>query len=248
MKTFSKVSMAIAMYMLMAIAGVSMAHGQVTVTYQTFPPITVMDKNVVSGCVTATANTYYDYQFEFWDNQGTISFSPTVSICAGSGKSVAIAWYLPTGGVDNCPPTGCYVSTMAYSDDHHEFLTSGTPIEMVTPDSPVVWTAGSTTVNTSHGPESISAKSGLKFPPLYKSDPFRFWQEMGTSKETSIGIVYQASLNDTALVVAFYGPDPCQKDRTQLQTCEEEFPTDPKACAPFAAVLNYCEKQNREIP
>lgn len=253
MKPVNKISIAIALYTLVAIAGVGMAHGQVTVNYQTFPnlamtpPITVLDSNVVTGCDSATANSYPGYQFEFWDNQGTISFSSTATICAGSGDGVANAWYLPTGGGGSCPPT-CYVSTVAYSNAHHEFLISGTPpvfgtpITLVAPNSPVVWTAGSTTVNTIYSPESISAKSKLAFPP-YKAEPFRFWQEIGNSTPTPVGIVYQASLKDTYLVIAFYGPDPCNGIRGEVQSCVEEGGLN---CSGLIKALQACEVQNRE--
>jgi hypothetical protein len=142
-------------------------------------------------------------------------------------------------------PSSCAISTFAYSTDYHEFLASGTPIALVTPNSPVAWASGSTTVNTTYAVESISAKSALAFPP-HSAEPFRFWQVMGTTVETPIGVVYQASRDSTAWVVAFYGPDPCQLLRTELQTCEEEFGGG-KACAPFAAALRACEIQNREL-
>ena len=68
MKPLNRISIAI--YTLVLMAGLGVAHaGQVTVSYQTFPPITLLDNNVVNGCDNATAENFSGYQFEFWDNQ-----------------------------------------------------------------------------------------------------------------------------------------------------------------------------------
>jgi hypothetical protein len=124
------------------------------------------------------------------------------------------------------------------------FLTEGTAIALVYPNAPPnpAWTAPSTTVNTS-GPEAISANSSLAFPPN-AAEPFRYWQQLGTTTETPIGVVFNATLKDTAFVVAFYGPDPCQTLRNELNSCLEEGLG--KACLPIGHALQICEQQNRE--
>jgi len=243
MKAFNKIRTSFAIYLLAVIAAVGLAHAQVTVNYEVMPAGPILDTNIVTGCDNATANTYSGYEFLFWDNQGTISFNSTVSICAGSGSTVATAWYVATGGGGNCPPT-CFVTTFAFSIDHDEFLPKGTAIALVTPNAPPTpaWAAPSTTVNTT-GPESISAQSSLAFPP-YAAEPFRFWQQLGTTAETPIGVVLSATKNDTNWFVAFYGPDPCQTLRNELQSCLEEGLG--KACLPIGHSLQICEENNRE--
>jgi len=241
--------LSLAMCFFASILSVGIAYaGEVTVSYQTFPSGPVLDSNVISaGCDTATAQTFPDYEFLFWDNNGSLSFTPTVTICAESANTFATAWYVETGcsGPCNCPSAGCFVTTFAFSIDHNKVLANGTPIQLVSPNSPLAWTSPSTTVLT-NGPESISAKSSLAFPP-YAAEPFRFWQELGTSTETPSGVVYQAGKNDTAWVVAFYGPDPCQNLRNELASCEDgDGLHGPLNCAPIAKALAMCEKLNRE--
>ena len=250
-----RIGLTLACGAMMALGLAGIANAQVNVTYQSFPTPAnptgqVLNGNKISsGCESSIADTYSGYEFLFWDNQGTISFNSTVDICVGSTSGVATAWYIETGGGGSCPPT-CYLTTLAFSIDHNELLVSstdplvfGTPISLVTPNSPVVWAAPSNTVNTIYGPESISAASALAFPP-YSAEPFRFWQQLGTSTETPIGGVYQATQNSTAWVIAFYGPDPCQPLRTELTVCLEELPA--KACLPIGKALMICEENNRE--
>lgn len=242
MKTLNRICISFAIYVLTVIAGLGVANaGQVTVNYQVFPSGPVLDSNVITGCDTATANTYTGYEFLFWDAQAAISWSPTVTICPGSGKTVATAWYLATGGPGTCPP-GCAVSTFGFSIDHDEVLAKGTPITLVTPNSPVVWTSPNTWVDTDYSSESISAKSALAFPP-YKAEPFRYWQELPPTMQTPIGVVYQAAQNSTAWVVAFYGPDPCNGIRGEVQSCVEEGGLN---CSGLIKALQACEVQNRE--
>jgi len=248
--TIKRVGMSLALCFFTAILGASAAYaGDATITYETFPAGVVLDKNVISaGCDTATAKSFTDYEFLFWDNNGSISFTPTVTICAGSSNTIANAYYVETGcsGPCNCPVAGCYVTTFAFSIDHNKLLKTGTPIELVSPNSPLAWTSPENIVLT-NDPESISAKSALVFPP-YKAEPFRYWQELNTPTETPIGIVYHAPTNDTAWVVAFYGPDPCQTLRNELASCEAgPGPSGPLNCAPIAKALQTCEKVNREI-
>jgi len=237
------------MCVLAVVAGVGVAHaGQVTVKYQTFPAAAVLDGNIIStGCETATANTFAGYEFLFWDNQGVLSWSPTVTICPGSTNTIASAWYLATGcsGVCNCPPSGCYVTTFAFSIDHQEVLANGTPIASVAPNSPVKWTSPMTTVLTNTS-ENITANSSIAFP-SYAAEPFRYWQQLGTTTQTPIGEVYDASQNSSAWVVAFYGPDPCQTQRNEVASCLEDDGEGGKLnCAPFGKALELCESQNRE--
>ena len=66
--------------------------------------------------------------------------------------------------------------------------------------------------------------------------------------DSPIGVVFNATKNSTALVVAFYGPDPCQSYREALQSCEEQDGEGGHLnCAPFGKALQLCEVQNREI-
>jgi hypothetical protein len=128
------------------------------------------------------------------------------------------------------------------------FLTDGTAIALVNPNAPPkpAWTTPSTTVNT-RGAESISAESALAFPP-FAAEPFRYWQQLGTTVETPIGVVFNATKKDTAYVVAFYGPDPCQNLRNELESCLENDGQGGKLnCAPFGKALQECEILNREI-
>jgi hypothetical protein len=237
------------MCVLAIVAGVGVAHaGQVTVKYQTFPAAAVLDSNVISkGCETATADSFAGYEFLFWDNQGVLSWNPTVSICPGSGNTLATAWYLATGcsGPCNCPPSGCYVTTFAFSIDHQEVLAKGTAIASVAPNSPIAWTSPMTTVLT-NASENITADSSIAFSP-YAAEPFRFWQQLGTTTQTPIGEVYQAAEGSSAWVVAFYGPDPCQAQRNALASCLENDGEGGKLnCAPFGKALELCESENRE--
>jgi len=249
MKALNKIGMLVAMYLLAVLAGMGVARAsEVTVKFKTFPDGPTLDKNVISaGCETATADNFPDYKFLFWDNQGAISWSKKVDICVGSGDTTATAWYIPIGGGGPCPDTGCYITTFAFSMDHDEILKDGTPITLVNPDSPEVWASGSSTVITADGPEDVSAFSALAFP-SHKAEPFRYWQELGTSIDTPIGIVYNATQNSTAWVIAFYGPDPCQYLKNELASClDGDGPSGPLNCSGFKKELNSCQEKNREI-
>jgi hypothetical protein len=230
-------------------AGSTAAHAaEVTVNFQTLPPSTsTLDTNVIgAGCESATADTFPGYQFLFWDNQGTIEWTPTVEICVGSANTTATAWYEPVGG-GSCASTGCTISTLAFSIDHDEFLETGTPIAMVSPNSPEVWIPGTTSVNTQDAPEAVSAFSALAFPP-YAAEPFRFWQVLGATTDTPIGIVYNAPQGVPGYIAAFYGPDPCQGDRNELQSClGGDGPHGKLNCNAIGKELQMCEELNREI-
>lgn len=243
MKTINRICLSFAICILAVISGVCVANAQVTVNYQVLPDGPILSNNDVNTCTSETADTYDGYAFVFWDNQGTISWNKSVTVCPGSGKTLATAWYEATGP-GNCPQTGCFVTTYAFSIDQGVFLANGTAIALVSPNSPPdpAWASPSTTVNTS-GPEAISAQSSLAFPPN-AAEPFRYWQVLGTTTQTPIGVVFNATENDTAWVVAFYGPDPCQALRNELNSCLEEGLG--KACLPIGHELQICEQQNRE--
>jgi hypothetical protein len=249
--TFNKIGISFALCILTVVAGAGIANAQqVLVSSVPFPSGPSFDTNIIVGCDNATAPPIAGYKFLFWDNQGTISWENTVTICSGSGDTVANAWYLYQGS-GNCPQTGCFVTTYAFSTDHNmvigEGAGAGTPIALVTPNSPTAWITPSTTVLTNSAAESISAESALAFPP-YAAEPFRFWQVLDSTTTTPIGIVFNATLNDTAWVVAFYGPDPCQTLRNELQSCEEGLGEGGKLnCAPIGKALQACEVANREI-
>ena len=247
MKTLNKICIFFAMSTLVVIAGLGMANAQqVTVTYQVFPSGAVLDTNVITSCDNATADSFPGYTFLFWDNQGAnINWSPTVTICPGLTNTVATAWYQAKGGGGTCPP-GCALTTFAFSIDNNVVLNNGTAISYVTPNSPVVWTSPSTSVDTDYSAESISALSALAFPP-YAAEPFRYWQQLQTQTQTPIGVVYQASQDSTAWVVAFYGPDPCQIYREELQSCLYGDGQHGKLnCSLYSKELQLCEQQNRE--
>jgi len=253
MKALNKIGMLVAMYLLTVAAGLGVAHAaEVTVKFKTFPDGATLDKNVISaGCESATADNFPDYEFLFWDNQGAIEWTKTVNICVGSGDTTATAWYLATcSGPCNCPPgEDCFsISTWAFSIDHDKILTKGTPIALVDPDSPGVWSSGSQTVITSDGTEDVSAFSALAFP-SYKAEPFRYWQELGASTATAPGIVYQATLNETGIVVAFYGPDPCKSLEEELQSClaGDDGPHGKLNCSAIGKSLQLCQQKNREV-
>jgi hypothetical protein len=239
------------MFTLTAAASLAAHAAEVTVNFKTLPPSSTLDTNVIgAGCESATADTFAGYQFLFWDNQGTIAWTQTVEICVGSGNTTATAWYEPVGPGGPCGPEGCSISTLAFSIDHDEFLGTGTPIAMVSPNSPEVWKPGTTSVITQDAPEAVSALSALAFPP-YAAEPFRFWQVLDATTATTatpIGIVYNAPQGSAGYVGAFYGPDPCQVYRNELESCLEGVgPHGSLNCSGFSKVLLACEKLNREI-
>lgn len=231
---------------LAVMASVGAAHAtQVTVVYETFPQGTVLDSNVVTGCDNAVADTFAGYEFLFWDNQGTLSWSPSVTICPGSTNGTASAYYLPTGnGI--CNPGLCSVGTYGFSIDHNEILPSTqTVIASVAPNSPVVWINPMTSVNTAQA-ENITANSSIAFPG-FSAEPFRYWQQLGTAAASPIGSVFSAGENTSPIIVAFYGPDPCQTLRNELQSCLEEDGEGGKMnCTGLGKALQECEAQNRE--
>jgi hypothetical protein len=258
MNSLNKLAIRVATCLLTAVAAVAVAHaGEVTIKYKTFPSGPTLDKNIISaGCDTATADDFPDYRFLFWDVQGEIVWTKTTDICVESGDTTATAWYLPDGGSCTtpdscgCPQTGCVITAYAFSTDHDELLSKGTPIALVTPNSPVVWTAGSPNVITADGPESISAFSALAFPP-HKAEPFRYWQDLESSTATAPGIVFHAKQNNESdgLIVAFYGPDPCLSIEEELQSCLDGVgPHGPLNCSGISKQLQMCEKENREVP
>ncbi len=254
MKTANKVSISFAVCILAVIVGVGVANAQqVTVTYQPFPTGAAFDTNVITSCDNATATSYPGYDFLFWNNQGTIVWTSAVDICPGSGNTVATAWYLPTGGGNGpCPPAGCSLTTWAYSIDHNliigPYAGAGTPIALVTPNSPVAWPGAPSTSVLTNQAESVSAQSSLAFPP-YAAEPFRWWQQLPVSGETPIGIVYDAAQNTVSdtLAIAFYGPDPCQTLRNELQSCLYGDGEHGKLnCTGISKMLQACEQEYRE--
>jgi hypothetical protein len=262
MKALNKFGVLVATCALMAVAGLGTAHaGQVTVKFKVFPSGPTFDEIIIGpGCDTAKADDFADgddtYSFLFWDNQGTIDWTKKANICAGSGDTTAIAWYEITGGGGPCPDTGCYITTFAFSIDHNEFLKVGTPIALVSPNSPVVWPGGPPptsllNVTTADGPEDVTALSALAFPP-HKAEPFRYWQTLPYSPETPEtppGIVYEASQNSSAVVVAFYGPDPCKALEQELANCLASGggPDGKLNCTGIGHELQLCQKENREV-
>ncbi|MFY9905810.1 MAG: hypothetical protein WAK62_11730 [Terriglobales bacterium] len=254
MKTFNKICSSFAIGILAVIASVGIANaGEVTVSYQPFPSGAPFDTNTISSCDSATANSYAGYEFLFWDNQGTIVWTSSVSICPGSGNTVATAWYLPTGGGGVCPPAGCSLTTWAFSIDHNLVIGpeagSGTPIALVTPNSPVAWSGAPSTSVLTNQTESVSAQSALAFS-TYAAEPFRWWQQLPVSAETPVGIVYTAAQNTVSdtLAIAFYGPDPCQTLRNELASCLAGDGEGGKVnCSLFGKELHPCEVEYREI-
>jgi hypothetical protein len=249
MKSANKVWFGLALCILGLLVSMNAASAtQVTVNFEVYSNGDLLDSNVTTSCESATADSFSGYEFMFWDNQGVISFTPSVTICPGFTNSVATAWYMETGGGGSCPPS-CAIVTLAYSIDNSVFLPpTETAIALVAPNSPVAWTSPSNSVSTVYaGGEAISADSALAIAP-YASEPFRYWQQLFTTAETPIGIVFQASQYADAYVVAFYGPDPCQAVRNQLQSCLDGDGEGGKlGCELYEKELQQCEIQNREI-
>jgi hypothetical protein len=205
--------------------------------------------SVTSG----TPPTTQTYVFAFWDLNGTLSFDETQNICSGETNTTASAWYLLSGGgPPQCPPPGCYVTTFAFSLDHPRNINT-TPIESVTPNTtPPAWTPPSSVVYTYQTAETITAKANIALGGKLGSEPFRFWKQIPPpSPPTPPGSTYTASLNSTAYVGAFYGPDPCQSLRNQLAALNPaDFPTEAayKAAAEaLAKELRLCEEKWGEI-
>jgi hypothetical protein len=255
MKTTNKIRISFATCILAVIAGLGVANAQkVTVSYQPFPSGAAFDTNVITSCDAATATSYPDYDFLFWNNQGTIVWTSSVTICPGSGNTVATAWYLYTGGGGGpCPQPGCYLTTWAFSIDHNVVIGpgagAGTPIALVAPNSHEAWTGSPSDTVLTNQAESVSAQSALPFPP-YAAEPFRYWQQLLTSAETPIGIVYDAAQNTVSgtYAVAFYGPDPCQYIRNELQSCLAGDGEGGKLnCSLYSKELQACEVEYREI-
>jgi hypothetical protein len=164
-------------------------------------------------------NETVGYELLFWDNQGTIvwptsgSSTTTVEVCPGSTKGLATAWYEQVcvpGQACNGSCTlslSCSVTTLAFNTYSDEFLANGdgTPIASVAPNSPEVWTGG-TTVNTSYSAEAITVNSSLYGTMTkYGGGEFLYWEQMPkTNPGTPPGLVYNAPIDFDGYVVAFY--------------------------------------------
>jgi len=86
MKIIDKISISFAVCILSLISGVGIANAQqVTVNYQVLPDGPILSNNNVTSCTPETADTYTGYKFVFWDNQGTISWNSSLTVCPGSG-------------------------------------------------------------------------------------------------------------------------------------------------------------------
>lgn len=154
-------------------------------------------------------------------------------------------------------PVRGYVSTFAFDLKDNVTLPSadGTPIGLVSPNlqpnGTPAWVSPSDTVLTGEG-ESITAKSSLAVSP-FAAQPFRYWQTVPYPQTTPpttprpIGTVFQAAANTAPLVVAFYGPDPCQTPRNELASCLAGDGEGGKLnCAPIGKALAACEREYRE--
>jgi hypothetical protein len=244
----------------LVIAGATFANGQeMTVKYLSFPTGSPeFSHSTIKGCLVKSpapehefrieGSTTETYDFAFWDVNGKLSFDRTQSFCSDPKKETsATAWYLLTGG-GNCPTTGCFVTTFAFSLDHQVALQSGTAIEVVKPNTPTAWTSPSTTVLTNSA-EAITAQGSLTFP-SYGAESFLYWKQLmlrKTSPPTPPGSIFNATQNDTAYIVAFYGPDPCLKEREALNSClEGPGEKGPLNCSPFKDALEACEKKHGE--
>jgi hypothetical protein len=166
-----------------------------------------------------SADAQDQYQFMFWDVDGTISTTATTSFTAPTAGTTfdAYAWYRLTGPstcTGSCPPE---LATWAFSAPENELL-SGTPIQSATSG----WTAGSQYVLTADAP-SVTALSHFAPPgtPLKEQllyPPFIKWQSFfGTGVTTSGvgGITLNVPANQSPWAIAFYGAGsnpilPCQ--------------------------------------
>jgi len=160
-----------------------------------------------------------EYQFLFWDIDGTVSTTESTSFTAPAAATTfdAYAWYRligPSTCIGSCPPA---LSTWAFSAPENEVL-PGTPIQSATSG----WTAGSTTVLTADAPSvtalahfappGTSLKQQLLYPPFIKWLSF-----FGTGVTTSgtDGITLNVPANESPYGIAVYGAGsspilPCQ--------------------------------------
>jgi len=166
-----------------------------------------------------SANPQDQFQFMFWDVDGTVTPTESTSFAAPAAGTTfdAYAWYRLTGPgpcTGSCPPE---LTTWAFSAPENEIL-SGTPIESATSG----WTAGSQYVLTADAP-SVTAlrnfappgtplKDQLLYPPFIKWLSF-----FGTGVTTSgvDGITLNVPANESPWAIAFYGAGsisvlPCQ--------------------------------------
>jgi hypothetical protein len=181
--------------------------GTTSGTVKETPGTTV--KLSVPDIVTDTANPSDEYEFMFWDVNGTITTAANTSFTAPAAGTTfdAYAWYVLTGPgtcTGSCPAA---LSTWAFSAPQNVVI-SGTPIASATSG----WTSGSTTVLTADAP-SVTAKqhfappgTSLKEQLLYP--PFIKWLSFfGTDVTTSgtDGITLNVPANESPYAIAFYG-------------------------------------------
>jgi hypothetical protein len=166
-----------------------------------------------------SADSQDQYQFLFWDVDGTLETTESTSFTApGAGTTFdAYAWYRLTGPSTcsgSCPPA---LATWAFSAPENEVL-SGTPIQSATSG----WTPGSQDVLTADAPSVtalqhfapsyISLKQQLLYPPFIKWLTF-FGSGLTTSGVD--GITLNVPANESPWAIAVYGAGsssilPCQ--------------------------------------
>jgi hypothetical protein len=261
-KGIKHAGIALVLGLLATILSASVANAQIVVTDQQFPGGAVLQHvdTLDTGCETEPAQPTIEeptgtYTFLFWNVNGTVQWTSTVTFCTGATPGFATAWYVLNGG-GNCDDPNCFVTTFAFDEKDNVALPTpdGTAIGLVSPnlqpDGAPAWTSPSSIVYTGEG-ESITAKSSLAVPP-YAAQPFRYWQTVPypttpATPPTPIGVVFQAAANSTSWVVAFYGPDPCQTLRNELASCLAGDGEGGKLnCAPIGKMLAACEQEYRE--
>ena len=266
-----RVGISLAMGLWAAILGAGVANSQVvSVTNQQLPFNSSLNTvlpggdTLKTGCETETAQqTIIDaagtYTFLFWNVNGSAEWTQTATFCTGTTNGFTTAWYVLDGS-GSCAAPNCYVSTFAFDlkDNVALPIGDGTPIGLVSPNlqpnGTPAWVSPSDSVLTGEG-ESITAKSSFAVSP-FAAQPFRYWQTVPyppipqttpPTPPTPIGTVFQAAANTSPLVVAFYGPDPCQTLRNELASCLAGDGEGGKLnCAPIGKALAVCEQEYRE--
>jgi hypothetical protein len=165
------------------------------------------------------ADSLDQFQFMFWDVDGTVSTTASTSFTAPVAGTTfdAYAWYRLTGPgtcTGSCPPT---LTTWAFSAPENEVL-SGTPIQSATSG----WTAGSQDVLTADAP-SVTALRNFAPPgtPLKEQllyPPFIQWVSFfgtGVTRSGVDGITLNVPANESPWAIAVYGAGsssvlPCQ--------------------------------------
>jgi hypothetical protein len=181
--------------------------------------------------------------FLFWNVNGSLYTTPTISFIVPEQDFNATAWYIQEVG--GPAPT---VDTFLFSLVQDKELTE-TAISSVSPAS--AWPgppATSVATNTSDTPPTITASQFIA-----DAGAFSSWL-VGSGNLTPAGRVLQdggVGVAGGGWAIAFYGPDPCDDIRQQLANISEaDFPSPAAYKRAFEFLLQQlvlCEKQHGEL-